>query len=234
MALPSIEDKPQFVQHLFNRIAGRYDTLNNVISLGMHWGWKRQAVAALQLQQGQHALDVCTGTGDLLGILHKAVGDEGQVTGLDFSHEMLNVARKRYAQHPNTHLVQGDAMVLPFDEATFHGAVVAFGLRNVADVQTAIGELARCTKPGGWVVNLDTAPVAKLPGFSLYFKYIMPRFGQLLAGDKQAYQYLQASTEAFLTPEQLVDCFESAGLTQVSIQRVGFGSAAIIRGQKPA
>jgi demethylmenaquinone methyltransferase / 2-methoxy-6-polyprenyl-1,4-benzoquinol methylase len=233
MTLPTLDEKPRFVQGLFNRIAGRYDTLNNVISLGMHWGWKRKAVAALQLKQGQHALDVCTGTGDLLGLLVQHVGGTGQVTGLDFSYEMLNVARKRYAGHSAIHLVQGDAMALPFEDASFHGSIVSFGLRNVADVQDAIQELVRCTQTGGWVVNLDTAPIAQLPGFSLYFKYIMPRFGQLLAGDKQAYQYLQASTEAFLTPEQLAQCFELAGLRNVSIQRIGFGSVAMIQGQKP-
>jgi demethylmenaquinone methyltransferase / 2-methoxy-6-polyprenyl-1,4-benzoquinol methylase len=112
--------------------------------------------------------------------------------------------------------------------------VIAFGLRNVANIQTTISELVRCTRPGGRVVNLDTAPIAQLPGFSLYFKYVMPRFGQWLAGDKQAYQYLQASTEAFLSPEALCQCFEQAGLVNVAIERVGFGSAAIIVGTKPA
>jgi demethylmenaquinone methyltransferase/2-methoxy-6-polyprenyl-1,4-benzoquinol methylase len=232
MTLPSLEEKPIFVQQLFNRIAKRYDVLNNIISLGLHWGWKRHAVASLHLQQGQHALDVCTGTGDLLGLILPYVGEVGQVTGLDFSEEMLSVAKKRYHDTSNLTLVQGDAMHLPFANDAFNASIISFGLRNVADIRQTIAEMIRCTKTGGRLINLDTAPLSHFPGFAWYFKHVMPRFGEMLAGDKEAYQYLQASTEAFESPEGLKALFEDLGLVDVRIERLGLGSVAMIVGTK--
>jgi demethylmenaquinone methyltransferase/2-methoxy-6-polyprenyl-1,4-benzoquinol methylase len=232
MTLPSLEEKPVFVQRLFNRIATRYDALNNIISLGMHWGWKRHAVACLQLTHDQHGLDVCTGTGDLLGLMRPYVGEAGQVTGLDFSEQMLAVAKDRYNNVSNISLVQGDAMHLPFADDQFHASIISFGLRNVADIRQTIAEMIRCTHAGGRIINLDTAPITSLPCFSWYFKHVMPRFGELLAGDKEAYQYLQASTEAFESPESLKALFEDLGLLDVRIERLGFGSVAMIVGKK--
>ena len=232
MTLPSLEEKPVFVQRLFNRIATRYDALNNIISLGMHWGWKRHAVACLQLTHDQHGLDVCTGTGDLLGLMLPYVGAFGEVTGLDFSEKMLAVAKDRYNNVSNLTLVQGDAMHLPFADDSFRASIISFGLRNVADIRQTIAEMIRCTKAGGRIINLDTAPITSLPCFSWYFKHVMPRFGELLAGDKEAYQYLQASTEAFESPEGLKALFEDLGLVDVRIERLGFGSVAMIVGTK--
>ena len=119
--LPTVEEKPTFVRGLFNRIAGRYDLLNNVISFGMHWGWKRKAVDCLQLVPNSQVLDVCTGTGDLINCIgaHLAPAQGGQITGLDFSEEMLHIARKRYAKEAHIHLLQGDAMALPFEAEQF-------------------------------------------------------------------------------------------------------------------
>jgi len=231
--LPSIHDKPVYVQGMFNRIAGRYDLMNNVISMGMHWGWKRQAVEAMNLYKGDHALDVCSGTGDLLSLIQNHTTQNGQVTALDFSEEMLGVAQDRYADATDINFIQGDAMALPFEANQFHASVVAFGLRNVANIDTAVGEMVRVTRPRGRVVNLDTAPIAQLPGFKAYFKYVMPRIGQVLAGDEEAYKYLQASTENFVSPEEMKGIFEGQGLINVTIQRVGFGSAAIVFGTVP-
>ena len=226
------ETKGAFVQALFDRIAGRYDLLNDVISFGLHRLWKRQAVRSLQLKPGQTALDVCTGTGHLLGYLSKAVGPSGSVSGLDFSPEMLSVARSRYHSTSNISLTQGDAEHLPYEDAQFDGAVVAFGLRNVTDIDQALHEMKRVVKPGSWVVNLDTNPKPKIPGFWLYFKYIMPIFGKLLSGDKAAYDYLQGSTEQFDSPEQLAQRFERLGFINVEARLIHFGSAALVMGQK--
>ncbi|XVJ51762.1 MAG: bifunctional demethylmenaquinone methyltransferase/2-methoxy-6-polyprenyl-1,4-benzoquinol methylase UbiE [Vampirovibrio sp.] len=233
MPLPSLEEKPVFVQSLFNRIAPRYDLLNNIISLGMHWLWKNKAVDALKLKAGQHALDVCTGTGDLLGLLLKEVGERGAVTGLDFSEAMLAVAKERYPHTPNLQVLQGDAMNLPFQANTFQASIISFGLRNVADIRQTLAEMIRCTASGGVVLNLDTVPITRFPFFAWYFKEVMPRLGQYLGGDKEAYDYLQASTEAFMTPEALKETFEALGLVEVQIQRLGLGSVAMIIGRKP-
>jgi demethylmenaquinone methyltransferase / 2-methoxy-6-polyprenyl-1,4-benzoquinol methylase len=225
--------KADQVQAMFNRIAGRYDLLNDWISLGMHRRWKQAACQHLQLGPKATALDVCTGTGDLAVILAEIVGKEGHVTGLDFSSEMLGIARHRFAGTSNLTFIQGDAMALPFDNAQFDGCMVAFGLRNVDNIVTTLSEMVRVTKPGGHVVSLDTSPKANLPGFQLYFSILMPLLAQLLGQERNAYQYLFQSTKQFLSPQALRTEFERAGLTRVLIKPVGFGSAAIICGQKP-
>lgn len=228
------ETKARFVERLFDRIAPTYDLLNDAISFGLHRHWKRRACAKLNLKPGQHALDVCTGTGDLIQYLLPSVLPNGRITGVDFSQGMLAVARTRYAHQPEVALLEGDAMALPLPEAAFDGAIVAFGLRNVSDVPTAIAELVRVVRPGAWVVSLDTAPAPKLPGYWLYFKHVMPRLGRWLARDKAAYEYLSASTERFYTPQALAELMRVAGLEGVSITPQAFGAAAIVAGRKPA
>jgi demethylmenaquinone methyltransferase/2-methoxy-6-polyprenyl-1,4-benzoquinol methylase len=198
----------------------------------MHWSWKRYAVHALQLKPSHHVLDVCTGTGDLITLIRPLVGESGQVTGLDFSREMLAVAHNRFQGDDRIQLVQGDAMNLPFEANAFDASIISFGLRNVADVKQTLQEMYRCTKSGGMVVNLDTAPIASVPCFSWYFKWIMPRFGEWFAGDKEAYQYLQASTAQFESPESLVSLFQEIGLVEVRSVRFGLGSVACIIGKK--
>lgn len=229
---------PVTIQQMFNRIAKTYDVLNDCISFGMHRLWKRRACQQLQLKPGDHVLDVCTGTGDLIGYLLPLVGKTGAVTGLDFSEEMLNVARERFPENTsnNIHLQQGDALALPFEDNTFDGAMISFGLRNVTDIPGAIREMTRVVKPSGWVVNLDTCPQPKLPGYWLYFKHIMPRIGKLICQDKgaeSAYSYLSASTQNFLSPDELKTVFESAGLHPVSSQTLMFQSVSLQAGQKP-
>ncbi|MFM7389764.1 MAG: bifunctional demethylmenaquinone methyltransferase/2-methoxy-6-polyprenyl-1,4-benzoquinol methylase UbiE [Vampirovibrionales bacterium] len=234
-SLPPTTEKPQFVQQLFNTIARRYDLLNDCISFGMHRFWKSQLCRSLKLQTGHHALDVCTGTGDLIRYLLPQVGPEGRVTGLDFSQEMLAVAHQRYptAKEPRVTLVQGDAMALPFDPASFDAAVVAFGLRNVASIETAVAELAKVVRVGGVVAIMDTIPNPRLPGFGFYFKHVMPLFGRLLAGSQQSYQYLQASTDAFYTPAQLQQVCADAGLHRIQVRTFGFGTVVCITAEKP-
>jgi demethylmenaquinone methyltransferase / 2-methoxy-6-polyprenyl-1,4-benzoquinol methylase len=226
---------PQQVQNMFDQLASRYDLLNQVISMGMHWGWKRKAVAALGLRPGDAVLDVCTGTGDNLGLLRQVVGSQGQVVGLDFSANMLAMAQQRYAQtDPALQLHQGDAMALPFADDSFEGVLISFGLRNVADRTICLAELARVVKPGGHVVNLDTTPDPWLPGFTWYFKHVVPKVGGLLAGNAPAYAYLAQSSAAFLAPKQLIPLFAQTGLQSVYAKRMGFGSVAMVVGSKAA
>jgi demethylmenaquinone methyltransferase/2-methoxy-6-polyprenyl-1,4-benzoquinol methylase len=230
----AVEGKAQYVQQMFDRIASTYDLLNDCISFGMHRQWKNTACKRLNLAHGNRVLDVCTGTGDLLGRLARQVGPSGEVVGLDFSAEMLEVARKRYPQSSALSLVQGDAMALPFEDNTFDGAIVAFGLRNVADIEKTVREMARVVKPGGWVVNLDTNPNPVFPGFKFYFSTIMPLIGQALSMDKKAYHYLSESTWHFLSPKQLGQVFETAGLTQVRVESLSLGAVSIQLGQVAA
>jgi len=221
------------VQSMFDRIAKTYDMLNDCISFGMHRSWKQQAVKALTLRPGHHVLDVCTGTGDLVTPLNTAVGQTGQVTGLDFSEQMLAVARQRFRHNARIAFVQGDALHLPFEDNTFDGAVVSFGLRNVEHIDQAVAEMARVVKPGCRVVNLDTCPKPKLPGFWLYFSLVMPLMGRLLSTDPVAYRYLFESTKAFVSPSEMASLFQQAGLTDVQNNTLAFGSVMLQSGLKP-
>ena len=224
--------KPQQVQAMFDRIARSYDLLNDCISFGMHRVWKRQACALLQLKPGDAVLDVCSGTGDLIGYLLPHVKQNGQVTALDFSDQMLEMARSRFEDYDNVLFRQGDATQLPYAENAFDGVIVSFGLRNVVDIPRAISEMARVVKPGGWVVNLDTCPEPALPGYWFYFSCVMPVIGRILSMDPTAYRYLAESTRHFLTPAQLKTEFEKAGLVNVSSRTMMMGSVSLQAGRK--
>lgn len=224
----------QHVSAMFDRIATTYDLLNDCISLGMHRGWKKAAVKALHLSPGNKVLDVCTGTGDLVRYIQPQVGQAGRVVGIDFSPEMLDVAKRRFSEQPNTQFVLGSALELPFKDKTFDGAVISFGLRNVDNIELVISEMARVVKPGGWVVNVDTSPKPWLPGFWWYFSKIMPIVGGLFSQDKEAYTYLFESTRDFLTPEQLKQVFEQQGLVNISLKGMAFGSVSCQAGQVKA
>lgn len=231
-ALPTAR-QPDQIRQMFDRIAPTYDRLNDTISLGLHRGWKKKACAALTLPKGGSVLDVCTGTGDLVTLLADCVGPAGFVTGVDFSPAMLTVAQQRFAAHPgNIAFQQADAMALPFADNTFDGAIVSFGLRNVAEIETALAEMVRVVKPGGRVVNLDTCPTPALPGFGFYFTHIMPRIGALISRDPTAYQYLSTSSKNFLSPDALARCFKSVGLQSVTSRTLGFGSVSLQVGVK--
>ncbi len=234
--LPQPEDtrlgKSIQVQRMFDRLAPRYDLLNDWISMGMHRIWKRLACQKLQLQPGDRVLDVCTGTGDLTGLLQKLVGETGFVEGLDFSEDMLIQARQRFQGFSNIHFTQGDALSLPYPDHAFDGAIISFGLRNVTDIPRALAEMHRVLKPGSRMVNLDTCPTPEWPILNLYISQIIPRLGRLLAGDEAAYRYLSESTRHFLTPAELKIAFETAGCTEVESQMLILGLASLQVGRK--
>src|SRR4051812_41741390 len=143
---------------MFNGIAVRYDLMNTLMSLGMDKGWRKFTVQRAGIQQGGSGLDVCCGTGMIVIEQAKVVGPAGRVTGLDFSENMLEVAKGNVAEFKDRiTLIQGNAMSLPFPDNTFDCATVGWGLRNVPDIMTAVKEMTRVVKPGGMVVSLDMA-----------------------------------------------------------------------------
>lgn len=220
------------VEAMFDRIAGTYDRLNRWISMGFHTRWKRRACGLLGLQPGSRVLDVCTGTGDLAGILLERVGEAGFVEGLDFSENMLAIARERFADHPNVRFTRGDALALPYPDHAFDAAIISFGLRNVTDIPRALAEMYRVIRPGGRMVNLDTCPTPRLPGMRFYFSRVVPKIGGLLAGDLAAYHYLSESTRCFLTPDSLRNAFEAAGCVGVTSETLMLGAVSLQIGQK--
>jgi demethylmenaquinone methyltransferase/2-methoxy-6-polyprenyl-1,4-benzoquinol methylase len=243
--LPSVEEKAQYVLNQFDRIAAKYDLLNDVISFGMHRQWKTKALDALigkeplvrEVREGTY-LDVCCGTGDLALKLASRLQPTAQVIAIDFSENMLKIGSSRESCSANTNSkitarvnwMRADAQQLPFDDNTFDGAIVAFGLRNLADLQRGIDEMARVVKPGGKVVNLDLGhPTNPLfaPIYNFYFGRLVPILGGILAGDLRAYRYLPASLQAYPKPEGITAIFARANLKNIAYQPLALGSVAL-------
>ncbi len=239
--LPTTEEKADYVLKQFDRIAQKYDLMNDLISVGMHRGWKQQAIAELMKgvdlknSAGKKYLDVCTGTGDLALLIAETNGFRGTVTGLDFSPEMLNVARRRGANkvsklESSLEFQQGDAQALPFANDSFDGAIISFGLRNLTDLQKGLNEMARVVKPGGRVINLDLGqPTMPLftPLFIFFFDNVVPMLGEIIQQDRQAYTYLPESRKKYPNPQKLTEMFELAGLTNVQWKSLACGSVAM-------
>jgi demethylmenaquinone methyltransferase/2-methoxy-6-polyprenyl-1,4-benzoquinol methylase len=191
---------------LFDRIARRYDLINDVQSAGLHRLWKRRVVQEAGISNGKTALDVCCGTGDLAFSMARK---GAQVTGLDFSRQMLNVARQRGAfvnRDRSEHsfstptFVEGDAMQLPFEDASFDVLTMAYGLRNLSDWRKGLSECHRVLRPGGRMVILDFGKPPNPTWRSLYFSYlrlIVPVMGWSLVGDAEAYRYILTSLQHF-------------------------------------
>ena len=227
------DDKEEKVQGVFQRISGNYDIMNDIISVGLHRGWKDSLADEIS-QRGKCILDVCTG--DLTVMLSKK-DSSNEVIGLDFSQNMLSVAKERMSKNEikDVELIQGNAMDLPFEDNRFDCAVISFGLRNVADYSKVISEMTRVIKKGGWVYCLEASyPDSKYikPFFRLYFRYIMPRLAGLITGKQKEYEWLNESTELFLKKDELADLFKECGLANVSYKTYLLGSAALHKGQK--
>ncbi|MBY0549231.1 MAG: bifunctional demethylmenaquinone methyltransferase/2-methoxy-6-polyprenyl-1,4-benzoquinol methylase UbiE [Candidatus Obscuribacterales bacterium] len=240
--LPTTEEKAAYVQNQFDRIARKYDLANDVISMGMHRLWKDRAIKELLTSQSGKYLDVCCGTGDLALTIASRSSFSGEIVGIDFSAEMLAVAKGRESsirqneQNPRLapmNWIQGDALQLPFPDNSFDGAIVSFGLRNLTNYQSGIDEMARVVKPGGRVVNLDlgqpTMPVFT-PFYLFYFHNIVPIIGEIIQGDRAAYTYLPESRKNYPAPPRLTEMFTNAGLSDVRWIPLACGSVALHAG----
>lgn len=233
-------EKPQRVQAMFAAIAQRYDLNNRVHSLWRDQAWRRFAVRFSELQIGETVLDVACGTGDLSEAFARA--GAGAVTGLDFTQEMLDIAIHK-AEHQSRRdgtvtptYVQGDAMELPFEDASFDVVSIAFGIRNVEDPHKALAEMARVLKPNGRLVILEFSeprnPLIRLFN-KIYCQRIMPITATLIARDRSgAYKYLPRSVATFLDPQQLAACMERAGLIDARRKPLTFGVCTCSRARK--
>src|SRR3990172_7870128 len=217
---------------MFDRIAWRYDLMNGLMTLGRHQAWRRKAARVAQRRAGTIALDVATGTGDLARALLEETGTRS-VVGADFSAAMLALGRekrRRLNLESRLHLVAGDALALPFPDRTFCCVTSAFLLRNLADLDQGLREMARVTQPGGRVVALETSnPTLPLlrSVFAWYFQRVVPLLGAIVSGDMDAYRYLPRTSAKFLTPDDLVQAMTKAGLQDARYQRLALGTVAI-------
>ncbi|HLQ97503.1 MAG TPA: demethylmenaquinone methyltransferase [Candidatus Dormibacteraeota bacterium] len=229
--------KEERVHHVFEKIYHKYDSMNSIISFQQHKLWRKSVMKQMAVREGGSALDVCCGTGDWTLSLSEQVGDTGKVIGLDFSENMLSVARqkKKESNTKNIQFIHGNAMELPFADNTFDYVTIGFGLRNVPDYLTVLKELHRVVKPEGIVVCLETSQPT-LIGFKqlyfFYFRFIMPLFGRIFAKSYQEYAWLHESTKDFPSKKELKEMFLDAGFSQVKIKSYTGGVAAMHMGYK--
>jgi len=223
------------VRRMFTAIAGRYDLTNDVLSLGLHRSWRRRLVRDARVRRGAAALDVCCGTGDLALALQRA----GAVTtGIDFCPEMVALAARKARARVGPRFLVGDALALPFADATFDLVTVAFGIRNVSDPVAGLREMARVARPGGRVLVLEFCrPRAPwfAPVYGFYFRAVLPRLGALVSGDREgAYGYLKDTVLTFPEREAFLRLMQRAGLSPLRYRVLSLGIASIYEAEVTA
>jgi demethylmenaquinone methyltransferase / 2-methoxy-6-polyprenyl-1,4-benzoquinol methylase len=237
-AAAGAEGKGAYVRGMFSAIAPRYDLLNRVLSLRIDTWWRKRAIRRLGLERTPDGtvLDLCAGTLDVGAQLVRTAGFRGRVLGADFAEPML---RHGLGKAPRERLVPvaADALCLPVGDGVFDGAIVAFGIRNVADLDAGLREVHRVLRPGARFVILEfTTPRSPLvrAAYHAYFHHVLPFIGRLVSGHGSAYTYLPASVRHFPEERALAQRMEHAGFTDVAWETLTFGIAAIHVGTRPS
>ena len=230
---------PEFsgqVNRMFDRVASNYDALNSVMTAGLHHRWRERAADRAELEPGDSALDVCCGTGDLALELSGRVAPDGHVIGCDFSEPMLDLAREKAAARgaSGVRFEWADALALPYDGERFDALTVGFGVRNLADLDRGLREMARVLKPGGRLVILEITQPTRPPlstFYSLWFDRVVPLLGAFSA-DPEAYSYLPESVRSFPSPLGLAEKMDGAGFGGIRYAVLAGGIIAIHSGVK--
>lgn len=223
------------IRDMFAGVAPRYDLLNHVLSANLDLVWRRKAAVALGLPPGSEVLDLCCGTGDQA----TALGRKGaRVAAADFCVPMLAIARRKFGRMaaPRPAALAADALALPFPKQRFEGATVSFGLRNVADLDIALGQLASVLRPGGRLVVLEFAvpriqPLKAL--YLFYFRKLLPWIGRVVSHRGSAYTYLPESVLGFPQRQGFLDRMARAGFTDGSWRELSGGIVCLYSGRLP-
>jgi demethylmenaquinone methyltransferase / 2-methoxy-6-polyprenyl-1,4-benzoquinol methylase len=234
----SEDEKTMRVQSVFSRVASRYDLMNDVMSMGLHRLWKRHAILISGVKPNQRVLDLAGGTGDLTKLLQKKVGPEGEIILADLNGEMLAIGRDRLLNNGMSEpcAIQLNAEHLPFIDNSFDHIIMAFGFRNMTSQERVLQECLRILKPGGQLMILEfSKPKNPLleKAYDFYSFNILPHLGELIAKDKDSYQYLVESIRMHPNQEALQKNIETAGFNSVEYFNLAGGIVAFHRGYKP-
>ncbi|MEX1220743.1 MAG: bifunctional demethylmenaquinone methyltransferase/2-methoxy-6-polyprenyl-1,4-benzoquinol methylase UbiE [Idiomarina sp.] len=230
--------KQGLVADVFHSVAGKYDVMNDVMSFGIHRLWKRYTIDCSGVRAGQKVLDIAGGTGDLTEQFSRRVGAAGEVVLADINNSMLSVGRDRLRNRGivgNVSYVQANAEELPFADDSFDIITIAFGLRNVTDKSKALASMLRVLKPGGRLLVLEfSKPTHDMlnQAYDFYSFNVLPKMGQLIAGDADSYQYLAESIRMHPDQDTLKGMMEAVGFEQVSYDNLTGGIVALHRGYK--
>ncbi|RMF60071.1 MAG: bifunctional demethylmenaquinone methyltransferase/2-methoxy-6-polyprenyl-1,4-benzoquinol methylase UbiE [Calditrichaeota bacterium] len=226
------------VWRMFDRIAHRYDLLNRLLSFRQDVVWRKRVVNFLPERNQLHVLDLATGTGDLLIALQENSTRVASGVGIDLAEKMLEIGREKLRKKSldeRLTLQKGDAMAIPFPENTFDVVTIAFGIRNVEDVEKSLKEMYRVLKNKGRVLILEfSLPENRIfrAIYLFYFRNILPRIGGWISGDSTAYRYLNRTVETFPYGKEFCRLLQSAGFKEVSFTPLTFGIATIYQGDK--
>jgi demethylmenaquinone methyltransferase/2-methoxy-6-polyprenyl-1,4-benzoquinol methylase len=223
-------DKARRVRGVFDAVAGKYDLMNDLMSLGLHRVWKTYTVAVAQAREGDRVLDIAAGTGDLTRAFARRVGPRGLVLHTDINEAMLRRGRERLLDEgvlvPS---VLADAQALPLPDACMDVVSVAFGLRNMTDKAAALAEMGRVLKPGGRLLVLEFSKVAAplAPAYDWYSFNVLPKLGQWIAGDAASYRYLAESIRMHPDQATLKGMIKAAGFGHVDVHDLAAGVVAL-------
>jgi demethylmenaquinone methyltransferase/2-methoxy-6-polyprenyl-1,4-benzoquinol methylase len=224
------QDKARRVRGVFDAVAGKYDVMNDLMSLGLHRAWKAYTLLVADVKPGQRVLDIAGGTGDMALAFADKVGASGQVVHTDINLAMLKQGRERLInQGVLLPTLVCDAEQLPFGDASFDRVCVAFGLRNMTHKDQALREMSRVLKPGGKLLVLEFSKVAP-PLATMYDWYsfeVLPRLGRWVAGDEASYRYLAESIRMHPDQSQLKTLMQQNGFAHVDIHNLSFGVVAL-------
>jgi demethylmenaquinone methyltransferase/2-methoxy-6-polyprenyl-1,4-benzoquinol methylase len=232
----AVQEKAGLVREVFDSVAGSYDLMNDLMSLGVHRIWKRDFAANSGVSLGDRVLDLAGGTGDIAALLSKRVGVNGRVVLSDINEAMLNVGRQRLEDQGivgNISYAIANAEHLPFDSGEFDVVTIAFGLRNVTDKDAALREMYRVLRPGGKALILEFSKVQPEPLKAIYDAWsfgALPMLGKLIADDEDSYRYLAESIRQHPPQEELVQMMEDAGFDQARYRNLTGGIVAIHSG----
>ena len=233
-----VGEKQKLVGEVFTSVAGKYDLMNDAMSLGIHRAWKRYFVATAQVRKGDRVLDLAGGTGDIAALLKDRVGDTGEVVLGDINAAMLRAGRDRLTDRGlvrGLDYVQCNAEALPFPDASFDLVTIAFGLRNVTDKDAALREMLRVLKVGGQARVLEFSEVTAdwfKPIYDFHSFKVLPKLGKLFAGDADSYQYLAESIRKHPPQAELKAMMEAAGFARCDYRNLSAGIVAIHTGYK--